>query len=132
MRLYSVIAALLLLCVIPLSARAESVLKITEMAVTTKVVKGKPIDSVRRISSASVSTLYCFTRIVAPDDEERVIIHKWFKDGTLIAESELPVKGKRWRTYSKRPIDKSAAGNWRVEAFDADGNKLKSIEFKIN
>lgn len=132
MRLYGVVAALLLLIAVPVSVNAESMLKVTEMAVTTKVVKGKPIDSVRRISSASVSTLYCFTRLVSTDEDETVIVHKWFKDGALIAETELPVKGKRWRTFSQRPIDKSAAGNWRVEAFDADGNKLKTVEFKIN
>jgi DUF2914 family protein len=107
-------------------------LKITEMAVTTKIAKGNPIDAVRRISSTSVKTLYCFTRIVNPAGAETVIRHVWYKDGQPAGEQELKVKGEKWRTWSKRPIDRDAVGDWRVEARDSSGALLKSVQFRIN
>jgi hypothetical protein len=111
---------------------AAAELKITEMAVTTKIVKGNPIDAVRRISSTSVKALYCFTRIVNPDGEETAIKHLWYKDDQPVSEQELKVQGEKWRTWSKRPIDREAVGEWRVEARDGAGNLLKTVKFRIN
>jgi len=107
-------------------------LKITEMAVTTKIVRGNPIDAVRRISSTSVKALYCFTRIVNPSGEETTIKHVWYHNGEQVRETELPVKGEMWRTFSKRDIDRESVGNWRVDAFDSAGKLLKTVEFRIN
>jgi hypothetical protein len=49
-----------------------------------------------------------------------------------VKESELPVKGKRWRTYSRQSIDRSSVGNWRVDAVDAEGRTMRSVSFRIN
>ncbi len=122
---------LVVLCLAATVATAAE-LKITEMAVTTKIVKGNPIDAVRRISSTSVKALYCFTRIVNPEGEETTIKHVWFKDDQQVSEQELKVEGEKWRTWSKRPIDRDAAGDWRVEARDGAGNLLKTVKFRIN
>lgn len=111
---------------------AESNLKITELAVTTKIVRNKPIDSVHRISSASVKALYCFTRITAPADTDTTIKHVWYRGDEKAGEYELPVKGERWRTYSKKEIQRGWAGDWRVEILDSDGNLLKTIKFRMN
>ena len=111
---------------------AESKLKITELAVTTKIVRNKPIDSVHRISSASVKALYCFTRISAPEDTDTTIKHVWYRDSEKVGEYELPVKGERWRTYSKKEIQRGMAGDWRVEILDSDGNLLKTVKFWMN
>lgn len=107
-------------------------LKITEMAVTTKIVRGNPIDSVHRISSASVKALYCFTRIIAADDEETTVKHVWYRDNVKVGEYELPVKGKRWRTFSRKTIEKGWSGDWKVEVLDSEGNLLKKVEFRMN
>lgn len=111
---------------------AESGLKITELAVTTKIVRNKPIDSVHRISSASVKALYCFTRIAAPADTDTTIKHVWYRGDEKAGEYELPVKGERWRTYSKKEIQRGWAGDWRVEILDSDGNLLKTVKFRMN
>lgn len=111
---------------------AQETMKITEMAVTTKISRGNPIDSVRRISSTSVNALYCFTRLVNPDEEETTITHVWYQNDVKSGEYELPVKGGKWRTYSKKMIDKESVGNWRVQAIDKEGNVLKEVSFRIN
>ena len=107
-------------------------LKITEMAVTTKIVKGNPIDSVRRISSTSVKALYCFTRFTAPEDTDTTIKQIWYLNDEAVAEYELPVKGSHWRTYSRKVVEKGLSGEWRCDAVDSEGNVLKSVSFRMN
>lgn len=110
----------------------EATLKVVEMAVTTKVVKGKPIDSVHRISSQAVKALYCFTRVVAAPAGGDTIKHVWYRDNARVAEYDLPLKGERWRTYSKRPVAPGDAGDWRVEVLDSTGHLLKTVKFRMN
>jgi hypothetical protein len=114
------------------NAPSRKALRITEMAVTTKIARGNPIDSVHRISATSVKALYCFTRIRRTDDGETTIKHVWYHDGKMEREISLPVRGELWRTYSKRPVDASSKGSWRVDALSADGTLLKSVEFRVN
>lgn len=128
-KLLSVLFALLVVAMaVPLWAGS---LSITELAVTTKVSKGKPIDAVHRISHHTVKTLYCFTRTVSDDAVETSIKHVWLRGGQVVKETTLPVKGKRWRTYSSLPVDASTVGNWRVEVRDAAGVLIKTVEFRI-
>lgn len=124
--------AVLLLFLTGAAMAADGSLKITEMAVTTKISRNNPIDSVKRISSTSVKALYCFTRLVNPSGTDTTIKHRWFKNGELVSEQELSVKGTKWRTWSKKPIDRQSVGEWRVEAVDDTGRVLKRVEFKIN
>lgn len=127
------VACLLLIIVCGGQAKAaEAGIKITEMAVTTKIVRGNPIDSVRRISWRSVPALFCFTRLVSRDGGEQSLTHVWYRNDVKVAEYKLPVRGERWRTYSKKAVDKESPGEWRVDALDAGGNLLKSVKFKVN
>ena len=107
-------------------------MKITEMAVTTKIVRGNPIDSVRRISWRSVPSLYCFTRLVSSEGGEQSITHVWYRNDVKVAESKLPVRGERWRTYSKKTVGSDSPGEWRVDALDGEGNLLRSVKFRVN
>ena len=129
--IYTVTAAL----VFGLAGLAQSeagALKITEMAVTTKVVKGRPIDSVRRISSASVKTLYCFTRFSGPPDTDTTVNHVWYLNDEVVNEDEMPVKGANWRAYSSMAVKKGVSGEWRCEVQDDEGKVLKSVSFRMN
>lgn len=120
-----------MLFAVPASSSAAA-LKVTEMAVTTKIVRGNPIDSVHRISSSSVKELYCFTRLVGEEGLETSIKHVWYRDGEKVGESELPVKGERWRTFSRKAVEKGASGDWRVDVLDSEGKLLKSVKFRMN
>ena len=135
MKLFLVLLSALYMLLAPMNnpvQAAASELKITELAMTTKIVKGKPIDSVHRISSASVKALYCFTRIAAPGDTDTTIKHVWYRDDQKVGEYELPVKGERWRTYSKKEIQRGWAGEWRVEILDSAGTVLNTVKFRMN
>lgn len=124
-------AALLLSLAAPLHSQASD-LKVTEMAVTTKIVKGNPIDAVWRISSSSVKSLYCFTRTLGPEGVDTTIKHTWFLNDEVVHEDVMPVKGKRWRTYSMIPVKKGTSGQYRCQVQDAAGEVLKSVSFRMN
>jgi hypothetical protein len=113
---------------VPLWAQS---IKITELAVTTKVSKGKPIDAVHRISHRTVKALYCFTRTVSDDGKETSLRHVWTREGQVVKESTLAVKGKNWRVYSTLPVNAASIGNWRVEVRDETGTIMKNVEFRI-
>lgn len=128
-KLLSILLALLVVAMaVPLWAGS---LNVVELAVTTKVSKGKPIDAVHRISHRTVKALYCFTRTVADDSNETTIKHVWLRGGQVVKETDLPIKGKRWRVYSTLPVDASSVGSWRVEVKDAAGVVIQSVEFRI-
>lgn len=133
MKKISVSVCILVLCslfsVVPLHAQT---LKITELAVTTKVSKGKPIDRIHRISHRSVKLLHCFSRTLLDDAAEASITHVWLREGQIVQETALPVKARRWRAYSSLPVSLASIGNWRVEVRDATGTVLKSAAFKVN
>lgn len=130
--LFTTVAAFVFLCLASFSQSHAADLKITEMAVTTKIVKGNPIDSVRRISSASVKALYCFTRFSAPEETDTTIKQLWYLNDEVVAEYELPVKGAHWRTYSRKVVEKGLSGEWRCDAVDSEGKVLKSVNFRMN
>jgi hypothetical protein len=124
-------AWMLVMSAVPCSASAKS-LRITEMAVTTKIVRGNPIDSVHKISSSSVKELFCFTRLSSPDESNSAIRHVWYRGDEKLADYELPVKGTRWRTFSRKSVERGTSGDWRVEALDAEGKLLKTVKFRMN
>ena len=131
-RLLSAVTFSLFLTLAGWSESRAGELKITEMAVTTKIVKGNPIDSVRRISSTSVKALYCFTRFSAPQGTDTTIKQVWYLNDEVVAEYELPVKGAHWRTYSRKAVEKGLSGEWRCDALDSEGKLLKSVSFRMN
>lgn len=110
----------------------ESGIKVTEIVITSKIVKGKPIDSIKRLSSATDKNLYCFIRTRAPEGSDAKLRHVWYNGDAKAGEFELAVKGGNWRTYSKKLIQKGWAGEWRVEVIDSNGNLLKSVKFRMN
>jgi hypothetical protein len=131
MRAFVAAFLLTLTVAVPAFAEVES-LEITELMVTSKVVKGKPVDSIQRLSSNSDKNLYCFSSLVAPESFQGNIKHIWYRGDEKMAEYTLPAKGPKWRTYSKKRILKGWSGEWRVEVVDESGKLLKTVKFMMN
>jgi hypothetical protein len=124
---------LVLFSLLPFQVLAqEGSLAVAEMSITTRIVRGNPVDSVQRISSSSIHALYCFTKVTASDDAERQIVHEWYRNDEMVSRFVLPVQGTSWRTYSKKLVTRDMAGDWRVEVLDSDGNLLKTTKFTLN
>jgi hypothetical protein len=101
------------------------------MSITTRIVRGSPVDSVRRISSSATKALYCYTKVDAHDEGGQEIVHVWYRNDEIMSRRVLPVQGTSWRTYSKN-ITREMAGDWRVEVLDTEGNLLQTSKFRLN
>ncbi|MDD2337408.1 MAG: DUF2914 domain-containing protein [Geobacteraceae bacterium] len=110
----------------------EGSLTVADMSITTRIVRGNPVDSVQRISSSSIHELYCYTKVTASEDAERQIVHEWYRNDEMVSRCVLPVQGTSWRTYSKKLITTDMAGDWRVDVLDSAGNLLKTTKFILN
>lgn len=80
--------------------------------------------------SASVGSLYCFTRIEGATDTTN-ITHVWYHGEKKMAEVILPVKSVRWRTYSSKKILPNWSGKWNVVVLSEAGDPLAQISFFI-
>jgi Protein of unknown function (DUF2914) len=132
MKTFSVSLLLVLLMLAFGSVVQAATLSVAEMAITTKISKQKPIDSVHSISSRSVKVLYCFVRTASEESVSTTIHHVWIKDGVVVFDKELPVKGRRWRTTSSVKVDARSVGSWKVEVRDQAGQLIRSESFRVN
>jgi hypothetical protein len=111
------------------SSETESTLTVSESAVATAVENLAPQGMAENFD-ADVGKLYAFTRITGANDETYVK-HLWFREDTLVAEVELPVRSMSWRTYSSKIVTPDMTGQWRVDITSEDGTLLKSLTFTI-
>ncbi len=106
-----------------------SVLKVVDAAIATGVENRSPVGAASAFS-ATVGKLYCFTKIVGAKQPTE-IKHVWFYNNTEVTSITLPVKAITWRTFSNKIVPAYMKGAWKVEVQSADGNVLKTIEFKV-
>lgn len=106
-----------------------SALKVVDAAIATGVENRSPVGAASTFS-ATVGKLYCFTKIVGAKQPTE-IKHVWFYNNTEVTSITLPVKAITWRTFSNKIVPAYMKGAWKVEVQSADGNVLKTIEFKV-
>lgn len=75
-----------------------------------------------------VGALYCFSEV---KDYEGTILHVWLHAEREVARVELPVKGQRFRTWSKKRVPPSWVGPWRVEVRTGEGKILAEVRFTV-
>ncbi len=116
---------------LPLAANAQEALSIevAVAAVCRDVIDREPVDA--GISfTASVGTLYCFTKIVGAQSHTR-ITHVWYHGADERARVNLDVNSDSWRTWSSKIIQPHDVGSWRVVVLDSAGTVLKELQFEI-
>lgn len=109
--------------------KAQSILKIERIAVSTGVENRQPVGESDTFAD-SVGTLFCYTEIRGMGDSTTVS-HVWYHGENRRADVKLNVRGYRWRTWSTKVIQKDWTGDWRVDIVSADGKILKSKRFRI-
>lgn len=110
-------------------AVADSGLSVQDAVICTGVVDRAPEGAAEEFP-ADVGKLYCFTRIVGAADETTVT-HVWIWGDEEVASVELKVGTASWRTHSSKNIWPGWKGDWKVEVRDAEGNVLKTLNFKV-
>ena len=121
--------ALFILIVALIDLKAQSILKIERIVVSTGVENRQPVGESDTFAD-SVGTLFCYTEIRGMGDSTTVS-HVWYHGENRRADVKLNVRGYRWRTWSTKVIQKDWTGDWRVDIVSADGKILKSKRFRI-
>lgn len=104
-------------------------LEVAVAAICQDVVDREPVDAGVSFS-ASVGTLYCFTKITGAQDATKVT-HVWYFGAEERARVELDVNSANWRTWSSKIIQAHEIGSWRVDVLDEAGTVLKELQFEI-
>ncbi|MCH8299042.1 MAG: DUF2914 domain-containing protein [Candidatus Marinimicrobia bacterium] len=129
----NIVKKFLLVLFIPIVAlidlKAQSILKIERIVVSTGVENRQPVGESDTFAD-SVGTLFCYTEIRGMGDSTTVS-HVWYHGENRRADVKLNVRGYRWRTWSTKVIQKDWTGDWRVDIVSADGKILKSKRFRI-
>lgn len=120
---------LFILIVVIIDLKAQSILKIERIVVSTGVENRQPVGESDTFAD-SVGTLFCYTEIRGMGDSTTVS-HVWYHGENRRADVKLNVRGYRWRTWSTKVIQKDWTGDWRVDIVSADGKILKSKRFRI-
>ena len=120
---------LFILMVALIDLKAQSILKIERIVVSTGVENRQPVGESDTFAD-SVGTLFCYTEIRGMGDSTTVS-HVWYHGENRRADVKLNVRGYRWRTWSTKVIQKDWTGDWRVDIVSADGKILKSKRFRI-
>lgn len=104
-------------------------LSVAEIAICDTVVNKAPVDT-SKVFQQPVERLYCFTRVEGCPDPT-FVTHIWYWGDKKMAEVKLPVKSRRWRTWSSKRIAKEWTGEWRVEILSSEEKLLKAVRFEI-
>jgi len=104
---------------------------VTRAVLTTAVMNKEPVDVLgAEVSQSDINEqLFFFTEL--NNMKSQKVSHRWFFEGTLMAEVELNIFSARYRTHSSKKIMVIQSGNWRVELVNAKQDILASKSFHI-
>ncbi len=93
---------------------------------TLEVVDREPVEEVTEVSNSRREVLF-YTEL--RDLEGQTVLHRWEREGEVMAEIEFEVRGPRWRVYSKKTLDPAWIGEWSVSVVDPYGRVLSKRGF---
>jgi hypothetical protein len=112
-----------------LFAQGAANITVEEIEICSSVENRQPIG-ISSSFSADVGTVCCFTRL-SSDQDTTSIHHVWYYNDKEMADIELQIKAKTWRTWSSKKILNSWTGTWRVDILSPGGEVLATKEFNI-
>ena len=108
--------------------RADADLRLVDAAFGLGVSGGRLRDAADTFVEGE--RVYFWTRVDgAPAGEHTPLHHVWIWRGREVQTIDLSLKGPAWRTWSYKTLFGGLAGDWRVEARDAEGRVLGSRAF---
>jgi hypothetical protein len=102
---------------------------VANLVVCTGVENRTPVG-IAETFSATTQKVYAFldaTKIT----EDTNVTFVWKYNQKEIASFQAPLKkGYRWRTFASKTVE-GMKGNWSVELKDANGELIKTVQFKV-
>jgi len=117
------------LLVMVLSTTPVLAVEVVDAVITTAIEDREPVDSVE-VFPIQNGKLYCFSRIIGAEDST-VVYHVWYRDEQLMSRVDLPVNSPDWRTWSAKRFLGEWPGQWHVGIQEADGNRLRKVDFQL-
>ena len=95
------------------------------------VVNLEPKGAIDDISfdKRGMAAVYCFSEVAGR--EHPTLEYIWRRNDQVVARVNVGVKGKRWRSYSSKLINRRMKGDWQVELRGKDNELLASAEFTL-
>jgi cytoskeletal protein RodZ len=110
----------------PPTSETNAQLSVTEFGVGTGVENRTLVGKGDSFSRGDRCVFW--TRVVGGRDGDE-ISHRWLHDGEVAMSVNLPIDASHWRTYST--LQPGSAGNWIVEARDAENRLLARSTFSV-
>ena len=85
---------------------------------TTGIQEREPVDKLNNANAEQQEVFY-FTEL--RDMSGQTAVHRWEKDGDVKAEVKFDVRGPRWRVWSSKSFQPTAAGEWKVSVLNGAG-----------
>lgn len=85
---------------------------------TTAVQEREPVDKLNN-TEAEQERVFYFTEL--RDMSGQTAIHRWEKEGNVMAEVKFDVRGPRWRVWSSKSFQPTSAGEWKVSVLNGAG-----------
>ncbi len=104
----------------------EAMAAVARAAFTTEIVDREPQDSIERVTTEH-SKIFYFTEF--QEFQGHTLTHVWEREGEEMARVSFAVGGPRWRVFSRKNLEPSWTGTWRVRVLDEEGNVLRSDDF---
>lgn len=109
------------------SSASNASISVVDAKTTTKVEDRDPVDTSDSFNAGDKVTVWLAVKNLGEPHNVEVVFSR---DGTESGTIEVEVgKSARWRTWVRRTV--GAAGDWKADVQDSDGNSLKTLEFTV-
>jgi hypothetical protein len=109
------------------SSASNASMSVVDAKTATKVEDRDPVDTSDSFNTGDKVTVWLAVKNQGEPQNVEVVFSR---DGTESGTIEVEVgKSMRWRTWVRRTV--GAAGDWKADVRDSDGNSLKTLEFTV-
>jgi hypothetical protein len=127
-RVIPILSLMLFLSTLLLSQENPTV-TVEDIQICAFVEDRQPVGSDTSFTN-EVGQLYCFTKL-SSDQDSTIISHVWYYNEKEMANVNLKMKAKAWRTWSSKKIATDWLGEWRVNVLSSTGEVLASKKFIV-
>lgn len=106
-------------------------IKLRDIQICQNVINSKPVNSGNRFNS-DIGMIHCFSKLDNNSGSPKEIYHIWYRENQRISKVLIRIpSGENRVAISKRRIDKSETGAWKVEIIDHDKKILDTVFFEL-
>lgn len=114
----------------PPAVQPSQGIHISRIYICSGVKNHEPVSIQTKFHLTKPTFIYCFTEVTGAKKPIE-IKHLWYYGERPIVGVILPVKSKKWRTWSKKKVYPEFKGKWKVIILGPNEEKLAQAEFEV-